>query len=696
MGARDRGSRSVSPDGHAFVILGFFLALVGSALSRPGWPRHWALSGAPAVTFLLILASTSGRKVLPVTSLWTLVGILNLSYAVASTSWLFYGFFAIAMCPAITLACLYQFDFAADIARRGLRLLLRELQVVDDIIGFFDVPALEIDVDVAGLMVIRGFSIYLSTLTIEVHGVEVGIRLSEDVELAICTSKVTIALFRQIQVSDCFANVKGGKHEMTFGKIASPSPRIDGDVFVEHTALLDAAEGGLEGESVPDLRVSKSEMTNGREPRPSSAMEGIDSMRTLSPRDSKAKDQYDSSLREILDTDLIEQNRRLVVQDVQHRHQHRREGLHVLDESEPSQLRAGICSQLQSEPSVPHPPKRSISVTTLQNLMSPRIQTLLKRMPLLLRLLLNPIAYFHPVRISSITVAGSGLWISSLLQAKLFQDYAEDNRELRSLQKRILAWLSEANFIIELADIKGLATVPILTSYDIIPSIKIGQIYAYRSLAHDVQLEQVIRLFGADATFTIPSFLLPHHEHLLPDKPSPHQRSPSDTHQRSPHTHQRSPHTHNRSRSEDTVHSGSSVTETSLKVPEAGKDETSVEISAHAHLPCLFSQDLLDFTSAIVKASKIVEMEKEPDALEEEIHGLKDLSHALSKSMKAGMKRTVVDGMVSDRWIAKMVGKITRKLEEAQGDIGYRGEIPVKLDIYRLPEGHPEASKILV
>jgi hypothetical protein len=38
---------------------------------------------------------------------------------------------------------------------------------------------------------------------------------------------------------------------------------------------------------------------------------------------------------------------------------------------------------------------------------------------------------------------------------------------------------------------------------------------------------------------------------------------------------------------------------------------------------------------------------------------------------------------------------VTRHLEEAQGDIGWMGEIPVKLDIYRLPDGHKELNKLL-
>ena len=46
-----------------------------------------------------------------------------------------------------------------------------------------------------------------------------------------------------------------------------------------------------------------------------------------------------------------------------------------------------------------------------------------------------------------------------------------------------------------------------------------------------------------------------------------------------------------------------------------------------------------------------------------------------------------------NRWIAKMVGKITRKLEEARGDVGYSGDIPVPLEKYRnqaLPGERPD------
>jgi hypothetical protein len=58
----------------------------------------------------------------------------------------------------------------------------------------------------------------------------------------------------------------------------------------------------------------------------------------------------------------------------------------------------------------------------------------------------------------------------------------------------------------------------------------------------------------------------------------------------------------------------------------------------------------------------------------------------MKKSMKVvndGMRRVGIDAVANDRFIAKLVGKITKKLETAQGDLGYSGDIPVPLQPYR-------------
>lgn len=66
-----------------------------------------------------------------------------------------------------------------DVVKRGLRAALKQLHFIDDKIAFFDIPALEIDTNVDGLMMLRGITFSLSTLSFVVHGVEVGIKLSD-------------------------------------------------------------------------------------------------------------------------------------------------------------------------------------------------------------------------------------------------------------------------------------------------------------------------------------------------------------------------------------------------------------------------------------------------------------------------------------------------------------------------------------
>jgi hypothetical protein len=90
----------------------------------------------------------------------------------------------------------------ANFTRAGLRRLPEQLHFVNDKIALFNISALEIDVDVDGLMAVRAMMISLSTLTILVHGIGLSIKLSGDLGIAIQTEKLTVALFRGIEIGD--------------------------------------------------------------------------------------------------------------------------------------------------------------------------------------------------------------------------------------------------------------------------------------------------------------------------------------------------------------------------------------------------------------------------------------------------------------------------------------------------------------
>jgi len=642
----------------AGATLGFAIAAV-LALGKWQWPTRWLISGTPFLTFALLLGASNGYRVLEAIPLTLLIISLNTVYAVASTSWLLYGVFAFAAYPTLFIVCLCQFDRVARGVRHTLRRVIRNLHFVNDSIALFDIPALEIDVDVEGLMVIRGMTISLSTLTVTAYGIEVGIKLSEDLELAISTEKVVVSLFRGIEISDCYANVKGGMDEMTFGELDETDSEDDHGVIVESTPLLVAA-GSRSRRPMNPRHTSIADRKNMKDSAPKA---GWTSIRKLNPADQNANDEYDRLLKVIDDTNAISNCRKSVHEKPEHN-------------DSPKAKRAAICSEMQSTPTVPHPPTRSIKVTTLQTLSSPRTRGFLHRLPMLLRLLLNPIAYFHPVKISSITAGGSGRRVAYMLKTHLLKDYAKDSRELRKLEKRILRWLADANFVLELDEVTGIASVPVTISYDILASLRFGDVIAYRTLEEAATPEQVLRLAGADATFEVPSYLLPHHDHILPAKLDSQHRAEL---------------------MEKIAHADGKPNQVKAEheLEQAEKDETNVRLGAHVQLPASCSQDLLNFVATLVKASKIVEIEKDPEATEEKTSAFKEFGHNLSKGMKNGVKHAIVAGVINDKWIAKMVGKVVRHLEEAEGDVGWMGDIPVKLDIYRLPDGHPESNKLL-
>ena len=548
------------------------------------WPVRWILSGAAVLTYCMILGDHQGNRVFHFMPLWTQLALLNLTYAVCATSWLFYWGFVLSCYPAIFLSCLFQFDTVARFVRRRLGQILKQLHFINDKIAFFDIPALEIDTEVDGLLVIRGITISLSRLTITAHGVEVGIKLSEDMEFAVQVDEVRVLFFRRIEIGDVYANLKGGEFEMTFGNLAK---RATGDsLMVSDTPLLQAA--ALQGNTTrPDLARVASKFTNGAEPQHVSVKAGLGSLTQISPDESGRK--YRDALAYIYKTSAIQESIRAVQEAANDGPADSN-----FDQENEKSMRAAICSQLHDKPSVPHPPLRSIKVTTLKNLSPPYVRRFLHRLPFLLRLLLNPMSYFHPVNFESITVGGSGKWLQHTLHENVFKHYGESDSGIRKLERRVSTWLSDANFVLQLVGISGLAQVPISTTYDIVSQLKVDDVLAYRTQPKEVDLKQVVRLGGADATFNVPSFLLPHHEHLLPPLPT----AEDEWNQ------------------EQEVKNADGIPQefqAKVALKQTRNDETTVKFSVHGRLPAVFDQELLDFVAALVKAVKIIELEKEPD-----------------------------------------------------------------------------------
>lgn len=692
------------------------------------WARRWALSGCAPETLLILYAATTGSRIFSSIPLWTLLASLNLIYSVCSTSWLLYGLFTAACWPSIGISCLFQFGHAADLARSNLRRLLKDLHFTRDRIALFNIPAIEIDTEVAGLMVIRGITVSLSSLTIIAHGVEIGLKLADEIELALHADEVRLPLFRRIEVGDVYGNIKGGKAEMTFAEVEEDE-EAENDFFNETPLLRAATASSASLKDRPKLRAS---LTGVSYIKDASTKQVFDEIRTLSPDNQAAEKTYMDMLTEIRTSSAVYQSRQRV------RRAAKAKGV-VLDDDK--DIRAAICAELHEFPSVPHPPSHSVKVTTLQKLCKPAVRRFLHRVPFLLRLLLVPLGYFHPVSIESINVAGSGQWAKELLQQEVFKSYADNSMEVRRIWRRITAWLNDANFCVQLTDVDALGQVSLSTSLDVVAYLHSADIMAYRTLPASDVLTQVVRLGGADATFTIPSFLLPHHEHLLPPRPTAEDEEEMI----------------------QQVEEADGVPKTvqaEKELKKVQRDETEISMSIHASLPASFDQSLLFFVAALVKATKIIEFDKEVEKLDSDkdeetvplsrsstqmseesvtsVHkraqsdvasiggtnsrfrafaskvqqNLKEASISTANAVsrehikefvkdvhqqtRDGMKKTLVGSIVNDRWIAKMVGKIAANLERARGDVGYSGGIPVSLEAYRpQPGSDGYMSKIL-
>lgn len=339
----------------ALIYLGFIL--IGAA--RFNW--RWIVSGTPLLSCSLAIGELNGRRVFPKIPLWFAFVFLNSIYLVASTSWILYWTF-IGIChTAILISSLYQFSAVSKFVRRYLGNILRECHFVQDSISLFDLPALEIDKDTVGLFVVRGLTFSLSTLTATAYGIEVGVKLDEDMELMIQTDKVVVALFRRITIGDVYANVKG-RDEMTFKDIhpfpnerdMSKDTMIAKDTLLLKAAYTSAKEGFSEIHDEFDEAV--------KEPQDSDQL-----VRKLSPDEEKARKEVQTLTQHILNTSTSH-----IAGAMLRRIAKERDIGDVLDSE--NNFRAAICAHIHDQPTVAHPPSKSIRLTTLSHNKHPKFK----------------------------------------------------------------------------------------------------------------------------------------------------------------------------------------------------------------------------------------------------------------------------------------------------------------------------------
>lgn len=173
---RTRREREKSETGSSGGLAGTIISAIVVILLAATfpWSRRWLKSGTPILSILIIHGSATcnpGFRSLP---LWTTLAFLNLVYAVASTSPVLYKTFSLFCYPCVLVACILVSPSASQSTGRRISSLLARSRIIKDRFVFGDLPGLQIDAGISGLVVVRGITLCLSKLTAEAHGLEIG------------------------------------------------------------------------------------------------------------------------------------------------------------------------------------------------------------------------------------------------------------------------------------------------------------------------------------------------------------------------------------------------------------------------------------------------------------------------------------------------------------------------------------------
>jgi len=349
----------------AFSVLGLFAF---------DWAGDWAKSGTPFLIFLLLLGP-HGQQVRSPVSVWSYFIAVNVVYAFLATSWLAWYFYAVVAWIGVLVVSIAQSDRAQRYMRHNLRYLSRDLHWFQDRVACFRLPALEIDVDVSGLMVVRGITLCLSSFSVEAHGIEVAIKLAEDQEIAIQTEKVIVRLGRSIEIGDVYANFKTAAD-------TGPGSHPEGHELNRAGTMQQLTDG-----NAPTKKITANTIQGALD-----EFQEVTDVMYPEDEEKEAQEQYDRRMKRIQESSTIELARKELSGNTE-----------IVEKGfTQKEKKAMIASFLHDQTSLPHPPEYSITVSKLKSLTPPWLHRFNERFPIGLRFLLQAIAYLHPVKINGI------------------------------------------------------------------------------------------------------------------------------------------------------------------------------------------------------------------------------------------------------------------------------------------------------
>jgi hypothetical protein len=342
-------------------------------------------------------------------------------------------------------------------------------------------------------------------------------------------------------------------------------------------------------------------------------------------------------------------------------------------------------------------------------------------------LLLWPTIQSHLIICPSICFSASGHYLAEDLTNKLFCKHAGKSDCIDKLRQQVSHWLSDADLYIDLVNLRGRASVPIRTIDPIRADLRFADIVITRlgssrdagdqhpSYSQDPEPDttgRVARLSGADASFSIPVCLLLSHGYLAP---LPLESSESGDTVPVEFSTRASLPAHF---SETFLNFVATFSKTfqllDIKEDEQEEDEEVVGDEAKAEVEVKDSEKEDAPTPASPNPSFSASVTNSPTKLHH--HGFHHYRAKLSQSspkltsalhldgrdhhsylapqnqktflqqhplirhpkqiLQQSMKKNVVE-TINSAWCAKWSNKVLRKLEDAEGDLGYSGKMEV-------------------
>jgi len=493
-----------------------------------------------------------------------------------------------------------------------------------------------------------------------------------------------IRLFRRIAIGEIFAAHKCPEDEKeTPSEVDDDHPHLSSESRIVKDNIRHEASVKHQDGATPDVKVPNPQLTKDR-------------TQSTALGDEDAELRYADILKDIRNGGGLYQMR-------EHLRNVDRE-----DEYSDVELRAMLCTELRRTGlSLPQHSRRLTTSRLATLFPEPNI---FEYVPSAMRALLWLASHTHPIDCPSISVAGSGHWLNSMLSHFIFRRHLTDDQRIRELEREVSEWLSVGEYCVDLANITALGQVPLRSVYNIKAEIRSTNIAVSRIDVEDNSSAQMASLAGVDGTFVIPTCLLPNHSHLVPPEPSASEVFEA-TEKKKQEENEKRDQAKPKTVAEVTITNPEGV-EQRPSEDQSVNEEDSVDIDAlgilmslRVTLPAHLDESCLSFAATLSKAAQMMDIEESivdpPTPVFEEDFDLtenfRDKFSRKSKRFGSAIKhplqtahgafhremRKATVMTVNGAWFAKWTNKILEQLAWLNGDVGYTFEIPVSLKPYR-------------